>query len=161
MEKTSKPRKERSTFLYYKSPNTLISQGTHNLPILALQSCSNLTFGGYLAGATLVLFARSSLFMLCWCFEYVRTVQFTVDFSASSVGPVYGKCAFQPITSQTKSCMELTRLMATTNNVQRDELRPSALERLVQTLTAIVERLTKLNQDLDEQLRQKNAAMGT
>ena len=46
--------------------------------------------------------------------------------------------------------MELTRLMATTNNVQRDELRPSALERLVQTLTAIVERLTKLNQDLDE-----------
>ena len=35
---------------------------------------SNLTFGGYLAGATLVLFARSSLFMLCWCFEYVRTV---------------------------------------------------------------------------------------
>ena len=51
--------------------------------------------------------------------------------------------------------------MATTNNVQGDEPRPIALERQVQTLTAAVGRLTKQNQDLEEQLRQKNTAMGT
>ena len=42
--------------------------------------------------------------------------------------------------------------MATTNNVQEDELRSTALERQVQTLTATVERLTKQNQVLEEQL---------
>ena len=46
--------------------------------------------------------------------------------------------------------------MATTNNVQEDELRPTTLERQVQTLTTIVERLTKQNQVLDEQLRRKS-----
>ena len=54
--------------------------------------------------------------------------------------------------------MVLTRLMATTNNVQGDELpRPTALERQVQTLMAAVERLTKQNHDLEEQLRQRDA----
>ena len=43
--------------------------------------------------------------------------------------------------------------MTTTNNVQGDELQLTALERQVQTLTAIVERLTKQNHDLEEQLR--------
>ena len=57
--------------------------------------------------------------------------------------------------------MVLTRSIATTNNVQGDKLRPTALERQVQTLIAAVERFTKQNQDLEEQLRQKNAAMGT
>ena len=57
--------------------------------------------------------------------------------------------------------MVLTHLMATTNNVQGDEPQPTALERQVQTLTAIVERLTKQNQYLEEQLQQKNAVMGT
>ena len=48
--------------------------------------------------------------------------------------------------------------MATTNNVQGDEPpRPTALERQVQTLMAAVERLTKQNHDLEEQLRQKDA----
>ena len=65
------------------------------------------------------------------------------------------------ITSQTKSCMVLTRSMATTTNNQRDEPRPTALERQVQTLTAVVERLTKQNHNLEKQLRQKNAAMDT
>ena len=52
-----------------------------------------------------------------------------------------------------KSCMVLTRSMATTNNVQGDELpRSTALERQVQTLMATVERLTKQNHDLEEQL---------
>ena len=51
--------------------------------------------------------------------------------------------------------------METTNNVQGDELRPIALERQVQTLKATMERLTKQNQDLEEQLWQKNAAIGT
>ena len=55
----------------------------------------------------------------------------------------------------------ITRSMAATNNVQGDEPRPTSLERQVQTLMVVVERLTKQNQDLEEQLRQKNAAMGT
>ena len=47
--------------------------------------------------------------------------------------------------------------MATTNDVQNYEpLRPTALERQVQTLAAAVERLTKQNHDLEEQLRQRD-----
>ena len=45
--------------------------------------------------------------------------------------------------------------MATTNNVQEDEPRLTALERQVQTLTAAVECLTKQNQVLEEQLHWK------
>ena len=45
--------------------------------------------------------------------------------------------------------------MATTNNVQEDEPRLTTLERQVQTLTGAVERLTKQNQVLEEQLRRK------
>ena len=53
-----------------------------------------------------------------------------------------------------KSCMVLTRSMATTNNVQRDEPpRSTALERQVQTLVAAAEHLMKQNHDLEEQLR--------
>ena len=47
--------------------------------------------------------------------------------------------------------------MATTNDVQNDEPpRPTTLERQVQTLAAAVERLTKQNHDLEEQLRQRD-----
>ena len=54
--------------------------------------------------------------------------------------------------------MVLTRLMATTNNVQGDEPpRSTALERQVQTLVATGEHLTKQNHDLKEQLRQRDA----
>ena len=54
--------------------------------------------------------------------------------------------------------MVLTRSMATTNNVQEDKLpRSTALERQVQTLAIAVERLTKQNHDLEEQLRQRDA----
>ena len=56
--------------------------------------------------------------------------------------------------------MVLTRSMATTNNVQGDEPQPTALKRQVQTLIAAVERLTKQNHDLEEQLRQKNVGHG-
>ena len=53
--------------------------------------------------------------------------------------------------------MVLTRSMANTNDVQGDEPpRPTALERQVQTLAAAIERLTKQNHNLEEQLRQKN-----
>ena len=51
--------------------------------------------------------------------------------------------------------------MATTNNVQGDEPRPTTLERQVQTLMAAMERLTKQNHDLEEQLRQRNAGHNT
>ena len=57
--------------------------------------------------------------------------------------------------------MVLTRLMAITVNNQGDELRIITLERQVQTFTMAVERLTKQNHDLEEQLRQKNAALNT
>ena len=51
--------------------------------------------------------------------------------------------------------------MATTNDIQGDEPRPIAPKRQVQTLTATMECLTKQNNDLEEQLRQKNAEPGT
>ena len=54
--------------------------------------------------------------------------------------------------------MVLTHLMATTNNGQGDKPpRSIALEIQVQTLMAAVERLTKQNHDLEEQLRQRDA----
>ena len=56
--------------------------------------------------------------------------------------------------------MVLTHSMVTTNNVQEDEPQPIALERQVLTLTMAVKCLTRQNQTLEEQLRQKNAAMG-
>ena len=48
--------------------------------------------------------------------------------------------------------------MATTNDVQEEELPTTALKRQVKTLAAVVECLTKQNRDLEEQLNQKNAA---
>ena len=54
--------------------------------------------------------------------------------------------------------MVLTRSMATNNDIQEEETPTTALERQVRTLAATVERLTKQNHDLEEQLRQKNAA---
>ena len=57
--------------------------------------------------------------------------------------------------------MVLTRSIATTNNVQGDEPRTATLERQVQTLIAVVKRLTKQNHDLKEQLHQKNAGLNT
>ena len=70
-----------------------------------------------------------------------------------------GSWQFKPLSHPGhKSCMVLTRSMATTNNVQEDEQpRSTALERQVQTLAAAVECLTKQNHDLEEQLRQKDA----
>ena len=50
--------------------------------------------------------------------------------------------------------------MATTNNNQ-DKPRTITLERQDQTLVATVERLTKQNHDLKEQLRQKNSGHNT
>ena len=48
--------------------------------------------------------------------------------------------------------MVLTQSMATINNVQEDELRLITLEKQVQILIAVVERLMKQNQVLEEQL---------
>ena len=45
--------------------------------------------------------------------------------------------------------------MATINNVQGDEPQSTALEKQVQVLTAAVERLTRQNQVLEEQLHRK------
>ena len=105
------------------------------------------------------------LFLLCrYCFERAKAVWLTGDFSASLVGAVYGKrlrLVSHTNATRTKSCMVLTRSMVTTNNVQGDESWPTTLKRQVQTLTTVVECLTKQNQDLKEQLRQKNAAIGT
>ena len=50
--------------------------------------------------------------------------------------------------------------MAATNNVQEVEPpRSTALERQVQTLAAAIERLTKQNHDLEEQLRQRDTGL--
>ena len=45
--------------------------------------------------------------------------------------------------------------MTTINNVQEDEPRPTALEKQLQILTTAIERLTKQNQVLEEQLHWK------
>ena len=57
--------------------------------------------------------------------------------------------------------MVLTRSMTTTNDAQGDEPCKTALERQVQTLAVALERLTKQNHNLEEQLRQKNANLNT
>ena len=54
--------------------------------------------------------------------------------------------------------MVLTRSMATTNDIQEEEPPATALEKQVKTLVAVVERLTRQNRDLEEQLCPKNAA---
>ena len=54
--------------------------------------------------------------------------------------------------------MVLTRSMATTNNIQEEEPPTTALKKQVKTLAAAMERLTRQNRDLEEQLHQKNAA---
>ena len=116
-----------------------------------------------MAGTTPVLSTRSSLFLfhMC-CLENVRTVRLINDFRHFQLAPSKGKSFVSRTTaSQTKSCMVLTRSMATTNNAQGDELRTTALERQVQTFVAVVECLTKQNHDLEEQLRQKNASLNT
>ena len=48
--------------------------------------------------------------------------------------------------------MVLTRSMATTNDIQEEEPPTTALKKQVKTLAAAVERLTKQNHDLEEQL---------
>ena len=53
--------------------------------------------------------------------------------------------------------MVLIRSMATTNDIQEEEPPTTVLEKQVKTLAAAVERLTRQNRDLEEQLRQKNA----
>ena len=96
------------------------------------------------------------------CFERTSTVWLTGDFFGNINWRRLWEIRFShTIASRTKSCMVLTRSMATTNNVQGDEPQPTALERQVQTLTATMECLTKQNQDLKEQLRQKNAGHDT
>ena len=49
--------------------------------------------------------------------------------------------------------MVLTRSLATTNDIQEEEPPTTALEKQVKTLTAAVERLTRQNRNLEEQLR--------
>ena len=51
--------------------------------------------------------------------------------------------------------MVLTQSMATIDNVQEDEPQPTALEKQMQILTVAIERLTKQNQVLEEQLHRK------
>ena len=55
--------------------------------------------------------------------------------------------------------MVLTRSMATANDIQKEEPPTTALEKQVKTLAAAVERLTRQNRDLEEQMRQKNATL--
>ena len=55
--------------------------------------------------------------------------------------------------------MVLTHSMATTNDIQEEEPPMTTLEKQVKTLAATIERLTKQNHNLEEQLNQKNAAL--
>ena len=95
--------------------------------------------------------------------EHVNIVWLPDDFRHHQLVLSVGSFRRQAIftASRTKGCMVLTRSMATTTNNQGNKLRTTALERQVQTLTATVERLTKQNHDLEEQLRQKIGALNT
>ena len=85
-------------------------------------------------------------------------MRLTGDFTASLVGAVCGEREKDYRLSDVRVCMVLTHSMATTSNAQGDEPpRSTALERQVQTLMTAVERLTKQNHDLEEQLRQRDA----
>ena len=111
-----------------------------------------------MAGTTPVLSTRSFLFLFRRLSRAREDHVAHWQFLALSVGTIYGKeNSGNHITiSQTKSFMELTRLMAT-NNHTGEEPCTIALERQVQTLVVAVERLTKKNHDLEEQLRQRDA----
>ena len=63
------------------------------MTLKSYEEFSNLTFGGYLAGTTPVLSARSSSFSVLSRsgIEYVRTMRLTGDFLASLVGAVCGE----------------------------------------------------------------------
>ena len=104
-----------------------------------------------MAGTTLVLSKVFNYFVVQVHFELRVLCDLLVIFSASSVGAVCGKCSTLLLPRQ-KSYMVLTRSMATTNNVQEEEAPTTALERQVRTLATAVERLTKQNHDLEEQL---------
>ena len=142
---------------YYKNPKTLTNQGMHNFPssdtLELWRKFSNLTFGGSLPNNDTSTLLRSSFSVLCKCYlEHVRTVWLIDDFWHHQLVPSMGNrwLVSHTIASQTKSCMVLTCLMATTNNVQGDEPRITTLKRQVQTLAAVVERLTNQNHDLEE-----------
>ena len=112
-----------------------------------------------MVGTTPVLSARSFLFVVQVLFVacedrvaywwYFRHHQL-----ALSVGNKRVKSYYR---FPEKSRMVLTRTMATTNDIQEEEPPTTALEKQVKTLAAAVERLTRQNRDLEEQLRQKNA----
>ena len=91
-------------------------------------------------------------------FELRVRCDLLVIFLASLVGAVCGKRSTLSLPRQ-KSYMVLTCSMATTNDVQEEEAPMTALKRQVRTLATAVERLTKQNHDLKEQLNQKNAAV--
>ena len=112
-----------------------------------------------MAGTTPVLSARLFLFVVQVSLAIVRGTcdSLVVLFPASSVGAVCGERSTFSLPRQ-KGYMVLTRSMATTNDVQEEEAPTTALERQVRTLATAVERLTKQNHDLEEQLKQKNAA---
>ena len=87
-------KKHRSVLHYYKNPKPseikvciiFPSSGT-----LELWKFSNLTFGGYLAGITLILSVRSSSSLLRrFCLEHVRIVWLTDDFWHHQLVPSVG-----------------------------------------------------------------------
>ena len=162
-EKTSTPKKRCQPSITIKVPIPSQIKVRIIYPSLTLQSCensSNLTFGGYLASTTSVLSVTSFLFSLVGIVTSVQGLcSSLVIFTASSIGAVCGKRVASQLqlvghtnATRIKGNMVLTRSMATTNNIQEDEPQPTALERQVLTLTATVERLTRQNQILKEQL---------
>ena len=83
------------------------------------------------------------------------SLKLTDDFNTSSVGAICGKRVISYIVvSRTRSCMVLTRSMATTNQETRNP--PNTLERQVQTLATMVEGFTQRNHELEGLLEQRN-----
>ena len=127
-KRPSMPRNRCQPYTTIKTPKSLQTKVhiiSPNSGTLELWKFSNLTFRVYLAATTPILSTRSSLFLfrMC-CLENVRTMRLTDDFRHFQLAPSEGKSFVSRTTaSQTKSCMVLTRSMATTNNNQGDEPR--------------------------------------
>ena len=146
------------TLYYYKSPKIFTNQGTHNLPQLwhsRVVKSSNLTFEKYLAGTTPMLSVRSSLSVVqvlfwahedrvtyCWFFGIISRPRLW-ETTTCEPNKLFPNKKLHDIYS-----LDGDRQQRSGRQTTRDYPRETSLDS-----RPYVERLTKQNHDLEEQLR--------
>ena len=114
--------------------------------VLGDLSFSDLTFRGSLASTSPVLFVGSWFLVVQVPIGAFKNNHLIDDFWASSVGAVCREWVISHITaSKTKNCMVQMWSTTTINQETGNPPPPNALERQMQTLAAVVERLTQCN----------------